>query len=107
MHFCPNCGNLLLIERGLETMRFCCPTCVYNYDITRAYVSEVQLKHKKIDEDVFGGEEAWKNADRTQATCPRCGHQEAYYMQIQTRSADEPMTIFYRCAECKEHYKGD
>lgn len=30
-------------------------------------------------------------------TCPKCGHTEAFYMQIQTRSADEPMTIYYKC----------
>ena len=32
-------------------------------------------------------------------TCPKCGHLRAYFMQIQTRSADEPMTTFYKCCE--------
>lgn len=30
-------------------------------------------------------------------TCPKCEHPRAYFMQIQTRSADEPMTTFYKC----------
>lgn len=34
----------------------------------------------------------------TPADCPKCHHQEAFFRQIQIRSADEPMTIFYRCA---------
>ena len=29
--------------------------------------------------------------------CPRCEHPRAYFMQLQTRSADEPMTTFYKC----------
>ena len=30
-------------------------------------------------------------------TCPKCEHSKAYFMQMQTRSADEPMTIFFKC----------
>ena len=30
-------------------------------------------------------------------TCPKCEHKRAFFMQIQTRSADEPMTTFYKC----------
>lgn len=45
----------------------------------------------------MGGSEAWKNVDSTDATCPNCGHDRAYFMQMQIRSADEPMTTFYKC----------
>ena len=31
------------------------------------------------------------------ATCPKCEHKRAFLMQIQTRSADEPMTTCYKC----------
>lgn len=36
------------------------------------------------------------------ATCPKCEHPEAYFHQMQIRSADEPSTTFYTCAnpEC-------
>ncbi|UMM37666.1 hypothetical protein L5515_009358 [Caenorhabditis briggsae] len=34
-----------------------------------------------------------KNAPKR---CPLCSHERAYFMQLQTRSADEPITIFYR-----------
>jgi DNA-directed RNA polymerase subunit M/transcription elongation factor TFIIS len=39
------------------------------------------------------------------ATCPKCSHDEANYMEIQTRSADEPATVFYRCVECTHRWK--
>ena len=35
------------------------------------------------------------------ARCPYCEHDVAYFQQIQIRSADEPMTTFYRCANCE------
>jgi DNA-directed RNA polymerase subunit M len=32
--------------------------------------------------------------------CPKCGNQKAYWFMQQTRSADEPPTIFYKCTKC-------
>jgi len=56
---------------------------------------------KEVD-DVLGGEEAWANKEKTEHRCPNpdCRNMEAYFMQIQLRSADEPMSIFFRCTKC-------
>ena len=53
---------------------------------------------------MLGGKDAWENVDQTEAECQNnlCDSKKAFFMQIQTRSADEPMTIFYRCCKC--HY---
>jgi len=67
-------------------------------------VKEATLKKKQVD-DVLGGEEAWKNVQKTQAVCPECRNDEAYFREIQTRSADEPATIFYRCTRCAKTWK--
>lgn len=40
---------------------------------------------------------SWPRAPRPAEPCPKCEHPRAYFMQIQTRSADEPMTTFYKC----------
>ena len=37
----------------------------------------------------MGGAEAWKNVDQTEAQCPKCNHMRAYFIELQTRSADE------------------
>lgn len=39
--------------------------------------------------------------------CPKCEHPRAYFMQLQTRSADEPMTTFYKCcnAQCGHRWR--
>ena len=53
---------------------------------------------RKEREDVFGGESAWDNADKTKIQCPKdgCDGDEAAFYQVQIRSADEPMTGFYK-----------
>jgi DNA-directed RNA polymerase subunit M/transcription elongation factor TFIIS len=37
--------------------------------------------------------------------CPNCGQRNVEYNQLQTRSADEAMTAFCRCIECKHRWK--
>jgi DNA-directed RNA polymerase subunit M/transcription elongation factor TFIIS len=59
---------------------------------------EHELQRRNV-EDVLGGAEAWANADRTQISCPECGHDKAYFMQVQIRSAEEPLTVFYKCSK--------
>jgi DNA-directed RNA polymerase III subunit RPC11 len=103
MHFCPLCGNLLLLEEGNKGMRFCCPTCPYLHNVNTLYSSRAKIKKKQVD-DVLGGDDAWENVDRTSAKCPNCSHNEAYFMQIQIRSADEPSTTFYRCVKCSKQW---
>lgn len=38
-------------------------------------------------------------------TCGRCKKKKVSYYQMQTRSADEPMTVFYRCIECGNKWR--
>lgn len=87
-------------------------------------VSSFNFPRLKEVDDVLGGSAAWENVDTTDGnhrapgvmfwasllffvvviveTCPKCGELRAYFMQMQTRSADEPMTIFFKCCnrEC-------
>lgn len=104
--FCPTCGNVLIVEEGQKCMRFACNTCPYVHNITRKVNNRKYPKLKEVD-DVLGGAAAWENVDSTAETCPKCGHPRAYFMQIQTRSADEPMTTFYKCcnAQCGHRWR--
>ncbi|KAG0566966.1 hypothetical protein M758_7G094000 [Ceratodon purpureus] len=108
MDFCPTCANLLLVENPSmgRPLRYFCPTCPYVYIIDRKVSKKLKLKKKEVD-DVLGGEDAWKNVDRTSVTCPNCAYGQAYFMQIQIRSADEPMTTFYKCCniDCNSRWK--
>jgi len=37
--------------------------------------------------------------------CSKCGKRETTYYQLQTRSADEPMTTFHTCVRCGHRWK--
>lgn len=37
--------------------------------------------------------------------CNRCGSRSCTYYEMQTRSADEPMTQFITCLDCNNHWK--
>jgi len=37
--------------------------------------------------------------------CTRCHKRECTYYEMQTRSADEPMTIFITCLNCNKHWR--
>lgn len=62
---------------------------------------------KKQVDDVLGGKGAWDNVDQTAARCARseCEGEKAYFYQLQIRSADEPMTTFYKCTTCGHQWR--
>jgi DNA-directed RNA polymerase subunit M/transcription elongation factor TFIIS len=39
-------------------------------------------------------------------TCKKCRSKKCTYYEMQTRSADEPATIFVTCLDCGKHWKG-
>ncbi|XP_032460864.1 DNA-directed RNA polymerase III subunit RPC10 isoform X2 [Phocoena sinus] len=71
------------------------------------YVTNRKYPKLKEVDDVLGGAAAWENVDSTAEPCPKCEHPRAYFMQLQTRSADEPMTTFYKCcnAQCGHRWR--
>lgn len=44
-------------------------------------------------------------ATTDQFKCGRCGQRKCTYYQMQTRSADEPMTTYVTCVNCNNHWK--
>ena len=38
--------------------------------------------------------------------CKKCHSKQCTYYEMQTRSADEPATIFVTCLDCGKHWKG-
>ncbi|KAJ5215050.1 DNA-directed RNA polymerase III subunit RPC10 [Penicillium chermesinum] len=111
--FCPNCSNALTFARSPSTNahptginRFECRTCPYVFEVVKKYSEETGMKEKEVEE-VFGGEDEWKNADSCETQCPAegCNGERAYFYQVQIRSADEPMTTFLRCTTCGKRWR--
>jgi transcription elongation factor S-II len=45
------------------------------------------------------------HAETDMFKCGKCGHRKTTYYQMQTRSADEPMTTFVTCLHCNNRWK--
>jgi len=42
---------------------------------------------------------------KTNVECPKCFHNEAFWVLRQTRAADEPETKIYRCVKCTHSWR--
>ncbi|KAE9397837.1 hypothetical protein BT96DRAFT_966112 [Gymnopus androsaceus JB14] len=112
--FCPTCGTLLDLPKDSEPNVVCeqCgheePATSYeNIRITTrshpdAFPSALRQK-RKTQTKTHSDSDTW--GDLVSEKCPKCGHLEAYSKAIQTRSADEGSTVFYRCASCMHDWK--
>jgi transcription elongation factor S-II len=63
------------------------------------------LIEKKIERDnnTFNAND--KEGASNEFYCVKCHKRETKYCQVQTRSADEPMTTFVTCVNCGNHWK--
>ncbi len=54
-------------------------------------------------------EQNWLEGNTSMKTdqfkCGRCGKRECTYYEMQTRSADEPMTVFIKCLNCNNRWR--
>lgn len=68
---------------------------------------ERRQENKKLEEKaLFDCERGGAlKATTDQFRCGRCGHRKTTYHQMQTRSADEPMTTYVTCVNCNNHWK--
>lgn len=78
---------------------FSCGECNFEKEISGVYRIEHKLCPTKEEEAVT------LSLPERNITCPKCAAPKAFYYQMQTRSADEPMTIFNTCTTCKYVWK--
>ncbi len=64
--------------------------------------------NRDLAEKMFQREQRLLEGNRAAATdqfiCPRCHKRQCTYYEMQTRSADEPMTIFIQCVNCGKRW---
>jgi len=88
--FCKKCGALLMPKDGIMK-------CSCGYSQEEGKLQERKKKTKEVE--VMNKGEAETNP-RVPADCKDCGNKEAFTWALQTRSADEPETIFFKCTKC-------
>ena len=92
MRFCPSCnGRLRKSDADLV-----CPKCGHSEG---APDKPCEQGPKDTALNVLE-EEGAQDLPTVSAHCEKCGNGEAVWWMLQTRSADEATTQFYRCTKC-------
>lgn len=106
IRFCPKDGTLLTVKKKGKTTVLYCRKCGRNYSIKgeKLTITETMPEEKK-GIVVIGKDEGEAELPSVRIMCPKCGNMEAYWWMQQTRGADEPPTMFYKCKRCKYSWR--
>ena len=101
--FCPKCGSILRLkeENGKRFM-----ACSCGFVDRKGESGKIKEAVRSSDRKIEVVEEERENIlPKTKASCPKCGHDTAYYWLVQTRAGDEPETKFLKCEKCKRVWR--
>jgi len=101
--FCPKCKSLLKPREVDGERVLVCENCGYRSD-SKGKIGE-KRKEEKEKRRFDVAKEKEEILPKIKAKCPKCGNEEAYFWEIQTRAADEPATKFLRCTKCKHTWR--
>ncbi len=105
MRFCPKCGTRLVHAKGNDGVYLTCRKCSYRESAAKSNTRSSSTTEKPLIQ-VLGDEDMdVSTLPTTKIICPRCGNDTAVWWMLQTRSADEPTTQFYRCVKCNHTWR--
>jgi DNA-directed RNA polymerase subunit M len=105
MDFCKECGSRLeqkKVKSGKQMLVLACSKCGEKTNKP----NETKISSKIISHDpkqmvsVIDKEKQLSTLPTIRFACLRCGNNNAYAWQVQTRGADESSTQFLRCTNC-------
>ncbi|MFX1518236.1 MAG: transcription factor S [Promethearchaeota archaeon] len=104
MQFC-DCGALLVPDTQANgKIQMKCPACgkiISSDSNSKAFEISQKIHHTDKEKTVIIEEPHDLDTMPTATVrCDKCNNNEAFYWQLQTRSADEASTTFYRCKRC-------
>jgi transcription factor S len=114
VQFCPHCEKLLKKRKVGDKWVNACTSCDYQVDIVPdtppiKKINKESLEKKRAETKTIVINEAERLKlvpESKNILCFRCKSHKIEYMQLQTRRADEPMTTFFRCANCGNRWRG-
>jgi len=100
MKFCPKCE--VRLKKSNKTSAIC-PICGYTESAAKEIKKETKEELSKLN--IVEGDEGKETLSTIKIDCEKCGNKEAVWWMLQTRSADEPTTQFYRCTKCSHTWR--
>jgi len=99
MEFCKKCGCVLVEKDGKTSCARCGETTDTKFNLETSEKVSSKSKITVINED---SQEVHAITD---AECPKCKNDKAYFWIQQTRASDEAPTRFFRCTKCKHTWR--
>jgi DNA-directed RNA polymerase subunit M len=111
MEFCPNCGSRLEPKKTGETgFVLCCAKCSFTKQPVDKKAEArtgavLQPKHKQFMTVISEEDTKIKTMQTIKMKCEKCGNNEVFVWQVQTRGGDEASTQFMRCTKCSHTFR--
>jgi DNA-directed RNA polymerase subunit M len=105
LKFCPDCGARLRPKPGETVTCLKCGKKVKGGGNVRKEEVVKQVTGSGASLKVMDEKDAGETLPTISMPCPSCGHGEAVWWMLQTRSADEATTQFFRCTKCSHTWR--
>ena len=107
MDFCLKCGSRLTPKKVKSGNQIMLVLVCHKCGRKAKEVNEIpRFNNRTIEHSpkqfvsIIGRENQLSILPTIQVTCPKCGNNNAYAWQVQTRGSDESSTQFLRCTNC-------
>lgn len=106
MKFCPNCETRLRLK--FDENQVVCPKCGFTISeqeptVTINVSNVTTQEHNALR--VLDAENNTEVLPTINIECPKCNNNLAVWWMLQTRSADEATTQFFRCTKCNHTWR--
>lgn len=99
--FCEKCKALMYPKDEF----FVCNKC--GFKKKKSGSSIVINKQEEKEFTVIEDKDSQNVLPKTKIKCPKCGHNEAFWILRQMRGSDEPESRFYTCVKCSYKWRED
>ncbi|WP_136715834.1 transcription factor S [Halorientalis salina] len=105
MQFCDECGSMMKTDDGM----WVCGSCGHETPRDEATESGMTSTQSQEESEVIDTSEvdAEDMGPTTNARCPECDNDRAFWEMKQIRAADESETRFFTCTECEHKWRED